>query len=993
MEHQQRGQELNQALPRTTLKQGVVSPRFSLPSHEQEGRSDAALEAVPPKTVRPSSPRHPMAAIRDITLDSVRPIASLKQAVIDPAYLLDSGKFSASGPRRLALPSRNTASMPVPAVSPASSKSNGASTKTRPSPGLPQKKYDASTKERPMISTSPRLPLPQKPDGAPMKARPAVLPAPNTPLPPRNNSVPTGAGLMISSGPDTPLPQRNESVPIKAPPMISSGPATPLPQQWKSRTSMRAQSVNIPLYMPQLEEIMKEEEQKQQEEQESRTRRPKRKRRVPEMRQMTAVECGAACLAMVLNYYGYATSVSEVQEQCGVGRDGLSATAIARAARQYGLRVRAVSISPADFQHVTFPAIVHWEFNHFVIVERWSKRRVDLIDPAVGRRRVTAEEFSEGFTGVALMLEPGPQFEQRAPQSTFTLWGYTRSLLYMRGLVAQILGASLLLQILGLGAPLLTQVVVDDIIPGRSTNLLLLLGLGMLLLLLAQALTRFLRATLLIYLQTRLDAKMVFDFFEHLLSLPYRFFQLRLNGDLLARMSSNTAIRDLLTNQLLSTMLDSSTIVIALCILVWQSSLLALVALFVGAIQVGLLLLTAPAVRRLTQRDLAAQGKAQGYLNEVLSGVATLKAAGAEQRALDRWTNLYVDQMNTSIRRNYLLMVISVIFELLHGLSPLLLLWIGAMQVINGTMSIGTMLALNTLAISFLTPLSALAMSGQKIQVAQAHFARIADVLEAEPEQDPQQVRTPPRLTGNIEMKQVSFQYAPNVPLVLKDISVNVWAGQKIALVGKTGSGKSTLGKLLIGLVTPTKGNILFDGLPLQTLNYHEVRSQFGIVLQESFIFSGSIRENISLNNPEMKMAQIVQAAQAAAIHDEIEQMPMGYETQVSEGGSAFSGGQRQRLALARALAHHPSILLLDEATSALDVATERAVEQNLHRFKCTQIIIAHRLSTIRNADVILVLDQGQIVEMGPHDLLMHRSGYYAQLIQAQIESGEIEAA
>jgi ABC-type bacteriocin/lantibiotic exporter with double-glycine peptidase domain len=231
------------------------------------------------------------------------------------------------------------------------------------------------------------------------------------------------------------------------------------------------------------------------------------------------------------------------------------------------------------------------------------------------------------------------------------------------------------------------------------------------------------------------------------------------------------------------------------------------------------------------------------------------------------------------------------------------------------------------------------------------------------------------------------------MPWILKDLSVNIRPGQKVALVGKTGSGKSTLGKLFIGLITPTKGTILFDGLPLQSLNYREVRSQFGVVLQEAFIFSGSVRENIALNHPAMDMRAIVQAAQAAAIHDDIEKMPMGYETLVSEGGSAFSGGQRQRLALARALAHHPAILLLDEATSALDVTTERAVEQNLHYFNCTQIVIAHRLSTIRNADLILVLDQGKIVEQGSHDLLMRRNGYYAKLIQTQIESGEIEAA
>ena len=722
--------------------------------------------------------------------------------------------------------------------------------------------------------------------------------------------------------------------------------------------------------------------------------RPKRGRRVPEMRQMTAVECGAACLAMILNYYGRATSISEVQERCGIGRDGLSALTIAKAARQYGLRVRAVSVKQNnDFRLVSLPAIVYWECNHFIVVERWSPKYVDVLDPALGRRRLTPAEFDEGFTGLVIMLEPGTEFERQAHQRSFSLWTYLRSLLHMRGIIAQVIGSSLLLQVFGLGLPLLTEIVIDQVIPIKASNLLLVLGLGALLLILTQGLTCLLRASLLIYLQTRIDAQMMLNFFERLLSLPYRFFQLRLNGDLLSRMSSNIAIRDLLTSQLISSLLDGSTIIVYLIILIWQSSFIAGMTVAIGALQVGLILITAPAIRRLTLRDLAAQGKTQGYMNEVLSGIATLKAAGAEDRVLERWTNLFFDEMNISVRLSYLLSVVGIGVQLLQTLSPLLLLWIGAIQVINGTMPLGIMLALNTLAASFLAPLTSLATSGQKIQTAQAHFERVADVVGAEPEQDPQQVQIPPRLMGRIELMNVGFQYDPHTPPVLKGISVRIRPGQKVALVGRTGSGKSTLGKLLIGLITPTKGYLLYDGMPLQQLNYKEVRKQFGVVLQEAFIFSGSVHENIAFNNPEIGMDQIVSAAQAADIHEDIEKLPMEYETLVSEGGSVFSGGQRQRLALARALANRPAILLLDEATSALDVATERVVERNLNKLSCTQIVIAHRLSTIRNADLILVLHEGRIVEQGTHEFLLRRKRFYAQLIKTQVENGEIEVA
>ncbi|HTK06759.1 MAG TPA: peptidase domain-containing ABC transporter [Ktedonobacteraceae bacterium] len=911
MKYSQSQYEVDSDVHRKEEKRGIVPPRLSLPSHGQKRTN--RLEA-PTGRVLPFTSKHHVVAIKDATLDSSRPVNSLRNAIVNPAYLFPADVYVASEPRLPALPDH----------------------------------YKKTT----TLDSLPRHPA-----------------QPYTP----GSSFPSVLALPVRRKSDD---GKKEEVATQTPPPVQAI-QTPPPVQAVDAAGRGA--------------VQKSGQESVQSHASSRKRR--KRRRVPELRQMTAVECGAACLAMALNYYGYATSISDVQERCGVGRDGLSASAIAKAARQYGFRVRAISLKQDDFGLVSLPAIVHWEFNHFVMVERWSKKYVYLVDPAQGRRRLTLKEFDEGFTGIVIMLEPGEQFMEQKPQRSFTLWSYTRSLLQMRGMITQVLGASLLLQILGLGTPVLTAVVIDYIIPAGTTNLLLLLGIGMLLLLLTQGVTMLLRASLLIYVQTRIDKQMMLNFFEHLLSLPYRFFQMRLNGDLLARVSSNAAIRDLLTNQVISTLLDSSTVVVYFLILLWQSSLLALVAVAVGVFQVGLLLLTGPAIRRLMQRNLAAQGKEQGYLNEALAGIATIKAAGAEQQALDRWTNLYLEQMNISLRSNYLQAVVGVVFELLHGLSPLLLLWVGAIQVMSGKMPVGTMLALNSLALAFLTPLSSLATTGQKLQIAQAHFERLADVLKAEPEQDVQQVRTPPKLTGRIEIRNVSFQYAPTMPWILNDLSVNIRPGQKVALVGKTGSGKSTLGKLCIGLMTPTKGTILFDGIPLQTLNYREVRSQFGVVLQEAFIFSGSVRENIALNHPAMDMQAIVQAAQAAAIHDDIEKMPMGYETLVSEGGSAFSGGQRQRLALARALAHHPAILLLDEATSALDVTTERAVEQNLHYFNCTQIVIAHRLSTIRNADLILVLDQGKIVEQGSHDLLMRRNGYYAKLIQTQIESGEIEAA
>jgi ABC-type bacteriocin/lantibiotic exporter with double-glycine peptidase domain len=503
-----------------------------------------------------------------------------------------------------------------------------------------------------------------------------------------------------------------------------------------------------------------------------------------------------------------------------------------------------------------------------------------------------------------------------------------------------------------------------------------------------KSVTSFLRSVVLIRLQARLDSHLTQGFFEHLLRLPYQFFQSRTSGDLLMRLSSNSMIREILTTQLLSFVLDGPFSLLYLGIIALVAPPYAVLTAALAFIHAGLAFASLGPLRDLGQRTVVAKSDEQGCLVELMKGALYIKASGAEQRAFDRWVTLFRRQLGVFVDRSYLSAKVDVALGIVRSASPLLLLWYGAYLVTQGAMPLGTMLALTALGVSFLTPVTSLVQNAQQLQMLDAYVERLTDVLQSEPERAPVIRSETKGLVGRIEARDLSYRFSPDGPLVVSDVSFSIAPGRKLGIVGPTGSGKSTILMLLLGLYEPSAGEVLYDGIPLSELDPRDVRRRCGVVLQDSAVFGGSIRSNIELNAPGSPRDEIARAAELAGFADEIERLPMGYETRVAEGGSNLSGGQRQRLAIARAVVTRPSVLLLDEASSHLDVASEARLNANLERLRCTRVVIAHRLTAVRTADEIIVLDRGCVAERGTHHALVERGGAYASLAAAQGSSG-----
>lgn len=712
--------------------------------------------------------------------------------------------------------------------------------------------------------------------------------------------------------------------------------------------------------------------------------------RTPTVLQMEAVECGAAALAIVLAHFGRWVPLEELRIACGVSRDGSKASNMVKAAREYGLEAKGYKREPQTLRGVQPPMILHWNFNHFVVLEGFRKGRVHLNDPAVGPRVVTEEELDQAFTGVVLTFKPGPEFQKRGEPPR--LWSALRQrLVGTRAALAFVILAGLALVVPGLVVPVFSKVFVDGVLlEGRRDWLPpLLLGMGATALMMG--LLTWLQQTYLLRLETRMAVAGSSRFLWHVLRLPTEFFSQRFAGDISSRVGINDRVAQLLSRDLATNVLGAAMIVFFAVFLFRYDPVLTLVGIAIVSLNVAALRYVSRKRVDGNRRLLQDQGKLMGTAIGGLQTIETLKATGGESDLFTRWSGYQAKVVNGRQELERYTQMLDAVPPLLAAVNTALILGLGGLRVMNGTLSLGGLVAFQILMASFIAPVTRLVNLGGRLQMVEGDMNRLDDVLRYRIDEsvgqgpdEPVPEGEPVKLSGTLELRGISFGYSRLDPPLIDGFDLVLKPGARVALVGGSGSGKSTIAKLVTGLYKPWSGEVLLDGRRRSVIPARVVANSLATVDQSVFLFEGSVRENLTLWDSTVPLPEVVAAAKDACIHEEIAARPGGYDSPVEEGGMNWSGGQRQRLEIARALVGRPSLLVLDEATSALDPLTEAAIDQNLRRRGCTCLIIAHRLSTIRDADEIIVLERGKVVQRGTHDELKGIEGPYARLISTE---------
>ena len=718
--------------------------------------------------------------------------------------------------------------------------------------------------------------------------------------------------------------------------------------------------------------------------------RAKRIRSFPHMYQLDAMDCGAASLAMVCRHFGRNVSIGRVREAVHTATDGTSLAGITRGAQELGLDSRSVRASKTRLDEVPLPAIVHWRGNHWVVLYAVNDGHVRVADPALGLRKIPRDEFTEKWSGYASLLAPTERLAEAPEARTSLAWlvPFVRPHLRKIGLAVLLAAAAAALQLV---LPIMTQVVVDRVLPHHDLNLLYVVLAAIAGVTIAMTGATLVQRYLLSSVAVRFDVATLDFVTGKLLDLPMSYFNTRRTGDIERRLSGVRDVREFLVQsgvQVLTSLTQLAAAVVLMIVYSWQ---LALVYLATVPLYAGLMRFSARRLRPMYDSLEEAFGRYQSAQIDAIRGIETVKAMAAEKSFRNLMLEQFQSLADRVFRSEFLVMAYQGALQMITFVSLGLFLFVGALEVVHGHLSLGRFVSFNALIALANAPLILLLLLWDRLQLARVLLGRLDDVLEQVPEQghDRSRLRPVPTLAGRVQLENVGFRYGgPESPLILEGINLSVEPGEAVAIVGRSGSGKTTLIKLLAGLVEPTEGAIRFDGLEMGTLDYRTLRRHVGFVLQESYLFDDTIVGNIAFGEVAPDPDRVLWAARAANAHEFVQRLPLRYETKVGETGLRLSGGQQQRIAIARALYNRPPILLFDEATSSLDSESERAVKESLDDLLAdrTSFVIAHRLSTIRDADRIVVLERGRLVEQGTHDELMERQGLYFYLASQQLE-------
>lgn len=705
------------------------------------------------------------------------------------------------------------------------------------------------------------------------------------------------------------------------------------------------------------------------------------KKKVKYIEQMEQSECGLACLTMIMNYFNIPITLANLRDEYGSTKEGMTFKHLLQLSKEKGMEGIAYQINSDELTNDILPAIIHWEKKHFIVLEKVTKSSFIIVDPGEGRKKLTYSEFNEKYTGYILYLQQREDTLQVKEKKTRLL---STLILKEKKLIFNIFLVTVVMQIFAIITPMGTKWFTDSVLMTKKVYSGQTIIFVLFTIFISYFLVVFLRSWMISKLQKQLDISLMERFMSKLLSLPLQFFENRTTGDLLFRTNSSTYIRQILSTTSVSVFIDVLMVVTYSIIMATYSIELSLYLLLFAFIIIVIMLLNSRMLKKLNDKYVSSQTKVQSVVSESINGILDTKIFGLEKNRFNEWRTLFSKQVDDGFNLNYwggFFQSLTISFQYI---IPLFIYGIGSYYVANASITIGTLVAFGTISTAFITPIISLSVSYTHLFTIKSYLRRILDVLDSTAESNNQPL-TQHNLKGQIELSNVSFRYSKYGDKVLKDINILIKPGETVAIVGQSGSGKSTLLKLILGLYYATEGEVKFDNKNILDYNLTFMRQEIGSVLQESKLVNKSIRENLTLFNENVTDEELYRACYKANILNEILALPMKFETIISEQGVNFSGGQRQRFQIARALVKPKPILIFDEATSALDTISEQIIEKQIRDLSCTRIIVAHRLSTIEQADRILVLSNGKIVEQGTHLQLLQNKGEYYHLYKKVI--------